>query len=84
MCKWAAINGVVILAIKSGKYADDEIAAALLRLAASGHSVTVDSLRIEIEGLPASRPGRQQQTDDLFTRNLQRDAGRSTPMGELT
>lgn len=61
MCKWVAVNGVIVHAIKSGKYTDDEIRAALLRLADSGHSVTVDSLRMEIEGLPPSRPGRQQQ-----------------------
>ena len=52
MCKWPAINGIVVLAIKSGKYADDEIRAALLRMAGSGQTVTVESLRVEIEGLP--------------------------------
>lgn len=50
MCKWPAVNGVVMHAIKSGKYADEEISAALLRMAPTSQSVTVDSLRIEIEG----------------------------------
>lgn len=56
MCKWPAVNGVVISAIKSGRFADDEIRAALLRLAAEGRSVTVDTLRTELQGLP---PGQQ-------------------------
>jgi len=51
MCRWQAINGIVVLAIKSGKYADEEVRAALLRMAESGKTVTVESLRIEIEGL---------------------------------
>jgi len=50
MCKWPAVNGVVVHAIKSGKYDDAEIQAALLRMAKSGQTVTVESLRIEIEG----------------------------------
>lgn len=50
MCKWPAINGVVIHGIKSGKYTDDEIQAALLRMAESGQTVSVESLRLEIEG----------------------------------
>lgn len=58
MCKWPAINGVVVLAIKSGKYADDQILAALLRMAESGQTVSVESLRIEIEGFtPRGRTG---------------------------
>ena len=55
MCRWPAINGVVIHAIKSGKYADTEILPALLRMASSGQTVTVESLRIEIEGLAPKR-----------------------------
>jgi hypothetical protein len=53
MCKWPAVNGVVLSAIKSGRFADDEIRDALLRLAAAGRSVTVDSLRTELQGFPA-------------------------------
>ena len=55
LCKWPAVNGVVIKAIKSERFADDEIGAALLRLAAEGRSVTVDTLRTELQGLPSSR-----------------------------
>jgi hypothetical protein len=58
MCKWPAVNGVVIKAIKSNRFADDEIRDALLRMAAENRSVTVDSLRTELAGLPArSRSG---------------------------
>ena len=57
MCKWPAVNGIVVLAIKSGKYADEEILAALLRMAKENRSVTVDSLRTEIGGMPPRRPG---------------------------
>jgi hypothetical protein len=64
MCKWPAINGVVIHAIKSGKYADGEIRDALLRMAESGHSVTVEALRIELEGLPATRGRHRPSTTD--------------------
>jgi hypothetical protein len=67
MCKWPAVNGVVIHAIKSGKYADDEIAAALLRMAAVNRSVTVDSLRTELGGMPPQNgtlAGQRQSTTD--------------------
>ena len=78
MCRWPAINGVVVHAIKSGKYADDEIRSALLRMASSGQTVTVESLRIEIEGLPA-RNGtvvdyRQQADQARFGRAMERAA----------
>lgn len=52
MCKWPAVNGVVMKAIKAEKWSDDEIGAALLRLADEGRSVTVETLRIELNGLP--------------------------------
>lgn len=55
MCKWPAVNGVVIKAIKSERFTDDEIRDALLRMAAENRSVTVDSLRTELGGLPPSR-----------------------------
>jgi hypothetical protein len=55
MCKWPAVNGVVLSAVKSGKFSDDEIRAALLRLAAENRSVTIDSLRTELVGFPAVR-----------------------------
>ena len=55
MCKWPAVNGVVIKAIQSGKFSDDEIGAALRRMAAENRSVTIDSLRTELAGLPPQR-----------------------------
>jgi hypothetical protein len=89
MCKWPAINGVVIHAIKSGKYDDGEILAAMLRLAASGESVTVETLRVEIEGLtPRGRHSanhRQASDDAMFDRALSRadarDAARRSAGG---
>ena len=66
MCKWVAVNGVVLSAIKSGRFADDEIRDALLRMAAGGQSVTIDSLRTELQGFaPRSRtspPGGEEST----------------------
>jgi hypothetical protein len=53
MCKWAAVNGVVLSAIRSGHFADDEIREAVLRLAAQNRSVTIETLRIELVGLSA-------------------------------
>jgi hypothetical protein len=58
LCKWPAVNAVVIRAIKSEKFTDDEIKAALLRLAAGNRSVTVDTLRTELQGFPLAPPGR--------------------------
>ena len=74
MCKWPAVNGVVISAIKSGKFSDDEIRAALLRLAAENRSVTIDSLRTELVGFtPQGRGSRkQQETDAMFDRAMNR------------
>jgi hypothetical protein len=61
MCKWPAVNGVVMKAIKSERFTDDEIQAALLRMAAENRSVTVDSLRTELAGMPP-RGGRAPKT----------------------
>jgi hypothetical protein len=52
MCKWPAVNGVVIKAINSNRFSDDEIRDALLRMAKENRSVTVDSLRTELGGMP--------------------------------
>jgi hypothetical protein len=53
MSKWPAVNGVVIKAIKAERWSDEEIHAALLRMAAEKRPVTVDSLRVELDGLPS-------------------------------
>jgi hypothetical protein len=63
MCNWSAVNGVVIKAIKAEKYSDDQIHAALLRLAADKRSVTIDSLRTEMDGKPAARGAYQAFTN---------------------
>ena len=55
MCKWPAVNAIVIKAIKAERWTDDEIRAGALRLAAEGRSVTVETLRIELDGLPPPR-----------------------------
>lgn len=55
MCKWPAVNSVVIRAIKTEEWSDDEIRDALLRMAEENRSVTIDSLRIELNGLPAAK-----------------------------
>lgn len=66
MCKWPAVNGVVLKAIRSGRYTDDEIGAALLRMAADNRSVTVDSLRTELGGMPprSGPAGQREATAD--------------------
>jgi hypothetical protein len=79
MCKWPAINGIVILAIKSGKYADKEVLAALLRMAKSGQPVTVDSLRVEIEGLTPSRRAPPSRSPALPPGTSPRDEHRYRP-----
>jgi hypothetical protein len=54
MCRWPAVNSIVIRAIKADKWTDDEIRSALLRLAKEGRTVTVDTLRYELQGMPPS------------------------------
>lgn len=78
MCNFPQIMRAAKKAINSGKYpADDDIGEALVRLAKDGRPVTTDSLRIELEGLPAARKAaRQQETDDLFARAEMRIAAR--------
>lgn len=55
MCKWPAVNAVVIRALKAEKWADDEVRDAVLRLAKEGRGVTVETLRVELNGLPPPR-----------------------------
>jgi len=54
LSNFPAIMVIVRKAISAG-YADDAITAALSRLADENRPVTVDTLRIELEGLPAAR-----------------------------
>lgn len=55
LCRWPAINGIVLKFIRSGEFSDAEIRDGLLRLAAEGRPVTVDVLRVELRGLPPPR-----------------------------
>lgn len=57
MSKWPAINGIVLTAIRAGTYSDDEIRAAMLRLAAAHRTVTVETLRVELAGDKRPRNG---------------------------
>lgn len=57
MCNWPAINGIVLKALKSNKYADSEIRDGLLRLAGEGRAVTVETLRTELQGMPPRERG---------------------------
>lgn len=50
LSNFPAILGIAKKAIGVGKYTDDQIRDALLRIASDGRVVTVDSLRIELEG----------------------------------
>lgn len=70
MCKWPAVNGVVIKAIQAARFSDAEIQAALLRMAGENRSVTVDSLRTELGGMPprgpAAPPKKTNYTDEEY------------------
>lgn len=77
MCRWPAINGVVLKALKTGRWTDDEIRDGLLRLAKEGRSVTVDTLRIELSGQPpgnalalARASPRRRTGDDILAEGL--------------
>lgn len=64
MCKFPAVMQTVKKAINSGRFSDEEITEALLRMAKEGRSVTVDALRTELQGFPPSRrPVRETATD---------------------
>lgn len=65
MCKWPAVNGVVISAIRSGHFTDEAIRDALLRLAADNRPVTIDSLRTELIGVvPRDRAAPRGRSQD--------------------
>lgn len=62
LSKFPAVMGIVGKAVKTGLYDDDQITEALARLADNGRPVTVDVLRIELEGLtPFTRETNRQQ-----------------------
>lgn len=55
MARFPAIAAIVRRAVRSGRYDDPAIADALERLAAEGRPVTVETLRVELDGLPPPR-----------------------------
>ncbi len=73
LSKWVAVNGIVHLALKTGRYTDSEIQAAVLRLAEQGRSVTVEALRVELEGLPPpTRPTQQSRNSTVLAASMAR------------
>lgn len=66
MCRFPAILGIAKKAIQAGRHTDDAIHDALLRLAAEGRPVTVETLRTELDGIPPPnrRPPSTQPTTD--------------------
>lgn len=57
LSNFPAVAGVVRKAIRTGLYSDGEIVAALQRLVSDSRGLTVETLRVELEGLPAARRG---------------------------
>jgi hypothetical protein len=82
LSKFPAVLGIVKRAITANRYSDPEIQAAVLRLAAEGRSVTVETLRTELEGLPVRNNGQQKPstTDQRFAA-AQALKDRFTPSG---
>jgi len=78
MCRWPAINGIVIKAINAERWSDDEIRDGLQRLAKEGRSVTVETLRTELAGMPP-RASPRSTTDDRVRAAV--EAGRRLAAG---
>lgn len=81
LSRFPAIMSIAKKAIDA-KYADDHIEQALLRLAAEGRSVTVETLRIELDGSPPPAKARKRDADDRVRDGLalaQRLAAESGP-----
>jgi hypothetical protein len=55
LSNFLAVQGVVRKAVRIGTYGDEQLAAALIRLAEDGRPVSVDTLRIELDGPPRRR-----------------------------
>jgi hypothetical protein len=77
MSKWPAVNAIVLRAMKTGRWSDQQIHDAMQRLAADRRGVTIDTLRHELTGPPASRasprPG-DVNLDAAMQRALAREA----------
>lgn len=75
MCRWTAINGIVIKALKADKWVDSEIRDGLLRLAEEGRTVSVESLRVELQGLPPRKrdaPPGQSRNSQILSAAMER------------
>lgn len=70
LSRFPATLGIVKKACDAGK-SDDEIASALNRIAAEGRSLTVETLRIEIEGQPPPNRSGRRTTDDKVRDGLE-------------
>ena len=55
LIKWPAVNAIVLRALKAEQWTDTAVLEAILRLADDRRSITVDTLRIELEGPPRPR-----------------------------
>jgi hypothetical protein len=51
LSNWNGVNALVLKGVRSGRYADQELRDAVLRLADEGRPVTADTLRIAMEGI---------------------------------
>jgi len=65
MSRYPAVLGIIRKAIDAGK-PDIEITDALRRIAAEGRSLTVETLRIELEGQPALGSNRKRAGDTIL------------------
>jgi len=63
MSKFGAVLGIVKKAM-AADYSDAEIIPALERLARDGRGVTTETLRVELQGLPAPRGQPKRSTTD--------------------
>lgn len=77
LSKFPAVMSIVGKALKTGLYDDGQVEDALVRLAEEGRPVTVDTLRIEMEGLPGRRSGSRMYADVLGEIGPQRALGGS-------
>lgn len=53
MCKWPAVLGIVKAALKTGHWTDQAVLEGVMRLAESERSLTVETLRVELNGFSA-------------------------------
>lgn len=74
LCNFPAVAGIAKKALNAG-HPDTEVENALLRLAHEGRSVTVESLRVELEGLPPATRRRPPTVGERAYAELQRRRG---------